>query len=153
MACFMYSPRADGLIVATPTGSTAYALSANGPILHPALQGLVLVPVAPQALSNRPIVLPDTCEVVTARDDGRNPRVNCDMQSFADLQLDDQIEIRRSADSSRFLHPPGLQMKLLRCQRVERLNWPEMPSLEPGSRAPAGQDRRKRTRDLSGSGL
>jgi len=125
---FMYSPRADGLIVASPTGSTAYALSANGPILHPALQGLVLVPVAPQALSNRPIVLPDHCEVVLTVVGGRNPRVNCDMQSFADLQLEDQIAIRRSADSSRFLHPPGYNYyATLRA----KLNWHEMPSLSP----------------------
>ncbi len=71
---FVCNQRADGLIVATPTGSTAYALSANGPILHPALQGIVMVPVAPQALSNRPIVLPDHCEVELRIVDGRNPR-------------------------------------------------------------------------------
>ena len=123
---FMYSPRADGLIVASPTGSTAYALSANGPILHPALQGLVLVPVAPQALSNRPIVLPDHCEVELTVVGGRNPRVNCDMQSFADLQLEDLVVIRRSVDSSRFLHPPGYNYyATLRA----KLNWHEMPSL------------------------
>ena len=57
---FMYTQRADGLIIATPTGSTAYALSANGPILHPGMNAMVLVPVAPQTLSNRPIVIPDS---------------------------------------------------------------------------------------------
>jgi NAD+ kinase len=125
---FMYRPRADGLIVATPTGSTAYALSANGPILHPALQGLVMVPVAPQALSNRPIVLPDHCRVELTVVGGRDPRVNCDMQSFADLQLEDEVEIRRSGDSSRFLHPPGYSYyATLRA----KLHWHEMPGLNP----------------------
>jgi len=57
---YMHTLRADGLIIATPTGSTAYALAASGPILHPAVQAMLLVPVAPQTLSNRPIVLPDT---------------------------------------------------------------------------------------------
>lgn len=57
---FMYTQRADGLIIATPTGSTAYALSANGSILHPGMNAMVLVPVAPQTLSNRPIVIPDS---------------------------------------------------------------------------------------------
>jgi NAD kinase len=69
---FVANLRADGLIVASPTGSTAYALSAGGPILHPGIGGLVLVPIASHTLSNRPIVLPDTGEIhitlVAARD-------------------------------------------------------------------------------------
>ncbi|MEK9775676.1 MAG: NAD kinase, partial [Quisquiliibacterium sp.] len=84
---YMYNQRADGLIVATPTGSTAYALSANGPILHPRLAGLVMVPVAPQALSNRPIALPDDAKIAIRVVDGREPRVAGDMQVFSDLQI------------------------------------------------------------------
>lgn len=124
---FMYSPRADGLIVATPTGSTAYALSVNGPIMHPSLQGLVLAPVAPQALSNRPIILPDHCEVELTIRHGRHCRINCDMQSFADLQLNDKVILRRSADASRFLHPPGYSYyATLR----SKLNWHEIPGID-----------------------
>lgn len=125
---FMYNERADGLIVATPTGSTAYSLSAHGPILHPALNGLVMVPVAPQSLSNRPIVLPDTSHIEVAVTDGRNPRVNCDMQSFAGLQIGDLVEVRRSSDSIRFVHPAGYSYyATLR----SKLNWHEMPHLRP----------------------
>ena len=127
---YMYSQRADGLIVATPTGSTAYSLSCNGPILHPSLGGIVLVPVAPQALSNRPIVLPDTSVIRMSVADGREPRVNCDMQTFADLQIGDVIEVRRAAFTSRFLHPSGYSYyATLR----SKLNWHEMPSLVPRS--------------------
>ena len=64
---YMYNQRADGLIISTPTGSTAYALSAAGPILDPRLGGIVLVPVAPHSLSNRPICLPDDVEIGLAR--------------------------------------------------------------------------------------
>jgi len=125
---FMYGQRADGLIVATPTGSTAYALSCNGPILHPKLDGLVLVPVAPQALSNRPIVLPASSVIRMSVADGRDPRVNCDMQTFADLQIGDVIEVRRAAYSCRFLHPGGYSYyATLR----SKLHWHEMPSLAP----------------------
>ena len=60
---FMYRQRADSLIIATPTGSTAYSLAANGLILHPQLAGITLAPVAPQSLSNRPIVLPNSCRI------------------------------------------------------------------------------------------
>lgn len=125
---YMYGQRADGLIVATPTGSTAYSLSCNGPILHPALDGLVLVPVAPQALSNRPIVLPSSSVISMSVAEGREPRVNCDMQTFADLQVGDVIEVRRADYDARFLHPRGYSYyATLR----SKLNWHEMPSLAP----------------------
>ena len=61
---FMYQQRSDGLIISTPTGSTAYSLSAGGPMLHPNLAGIVLVSIAPHTLSNRPIVIPDASEIV-----------------------------------------------------------------------------------------
>jgi NAD+ kinase len=124
---FMYSQRADGLIISTPTGSTAYALSAHGPILHPGVGGLVLVPVAPQSLSNRPICLPDTANIHVAITESRLPRVACDMQMFGDLAAGDVIEVRKSPYTARFLHPKGYSyFNTLRT----KLNWHEMPQLK-----------------------
>ena len=78
--------RADGLIIATPTGSTAYALSAGGPLMHPSIPGWVMVPIAPHTLTNRPIVLADAAEVAIEIIAGRGASANFDMQSFASLQ-------------------------------------------------------------------
>ncbi len=123
---YMYNQRADGLIVATPTGSTAYALSANGPILHPRLAGIVLVPVAPQALSNRPITLPDDVRIAIRVVDGREPRVAADMQVFSDLQVGDDILIERAPFTAHLLHPAGYShFATLR----SKLNWHELPIL------------------------
>jgi NAD+ kinase len=104
---FVANIRADGLIVATPTGSTAYALSAGGPILHPGIGGWVLVPIASHTLSNRPIVLPDTQEVRIGIVAGRDVSANFDMHNLASLMHGDQVRVRRSAFQVRFLHPRG----------------------------------------------
>ncbi len=104
---FVANLRADGLIIASPTGSTAYALSAGGPILHHSIPGLVLVPIAPHDLSNRPIVLPDSGEISVKIVAGRDASVNFDMQSLASLLHGDRITVRRAAFQARFLHPPG----------------------------------------------
>jgi NAD+ kinase len=123
---FMYNQRSDGLIVSTPTGSTAYALSAGGPILHPSLGGIVMVPIAPHALSNRPIVLPDTSKIRVQIASGRGISVNFDMQSFASLEDGDQIIINRSEHQVTFLHPVGWNYyHTLR----EKLHWNEYPSV------------------------
>ena len=99
--------RADGLIIATPTGSTAYALSAGGPIVHPSIDGWVLVPIAPHTLSNRPIVLPNVdaidIEVIAARD----ASAHFDMQSFTSLLPGDHVRVSRSEYSLQLLHPQG----------------------------------------------
>ncbi|ANN70967.1 NAD kinase [Bordetella bronchialis] len=125
---FMYTQRADGLIVATPTGSTAYALSSNGPILHPGLQAMVLVPVAPQTLSNRPIVIPDNGELaMTLTGMGRvehGASCHFDMQTWSDLQPGDRIVVRRAPHTIRFLHPEGYSFfTTLR----RKLHWNLMP--------------------------
>jgi NAD+ kinase len=104
---FVANLRADGLIVASPTGSTAYALSAGGPILHPGIGGLLLVPIASHTLSNRPIVLPDHNEIRIEVVAGRDASANFDMHSLASLLHGDQVRVRRSAHKVRFLHPRG----------------------------------------------
>ncbi len=104
---FVANQRADGLIIATPTGSTAYALSAGGPLLHPSNPGWVLVPIAPHTLSNRPIVLPDASEIAIELVSGRDASANFDMQSLASLLHGDRITVKRSQHRVRFLHPRG----------------------------------------------
>jgi NAD+ kinase len=104
---FVANQRADGVIVASPTGSTAYALSAGGPLLHPSTPGWVLVPIAPHTLSNRPIVLPDASEITIELVSGRDASANFDMQSLASLQRGDRITVKRSQHHVRFLHPRG----------------------------------------------
>jgi NAD+ kinase len=125
---FMYNQRADGLIVSTPTGSTAYALSANGPILHPQLNAILLVPVAPQTLSNRPIVIPDSGTLsMTITALGRvesGASVHFDMQTWSECQPGDCIEVRRSQHTIQFIHPTGYSFfSTLR----QKLHWNRMP--------------------------
>ncbi len=123
---FMYNQRSDGLIISTPTGSTAYALSAGGPLLHPGLAGIVFVPIAPHALSNRPIVVPDTSLVIVEISAARDASVNFDMQSFAHLLVGDQIHIQRSRHLIHFLHPK--EWNYYHTLR-EKMHWNEYPTL------------------------
>ena len=126
----MYNQRADAVIVATPTGSTAYALSADGPILYPSLAGLLLVPVAPQTLSNRPIVLNDDVVIEIEITDVRDAMAHFDMQSYEHLASGDVVRIKRSAHVATLLHPVGYNFfTTLR----QKLHWSVMPS-EPHSR-------------------
>lgn len=104
---FVANQRADGLIIATSTGSTAYSLSAGGPLLHPAIGGWVMVPIAPHTLSNRPIVLPAHCEVAVEIVSGKDASANFDMQSLTSLLHGDRIVVRRSEHTLRLLHPAG----------------------------------------------
>ncbi|MBN8510992.1 MAG: NAD kinase [Burkholderiales bacterium] len=104
---FVANLRADGLIVASPTGSTAYALSAGGPIVHPGIAGMLLVPIASHTLSNRPIVLPDAAEIRVQIVAGRDASANFDMQSLASLLHGDQVRVRLASHRVRFLHPRG----------------------------------------------
>lgn len=104
---FLNSQRSDGLIVSTPTGSTAYALSAGGPILHPSLNALVLVPLNPHTLSNRPIVINDSCEIEISFCQHKqiNAQVTCDYLEIPEVCLSDKILIRKIKTAIRILHP------------------------------------------------
>ena len=110
---FIYSLRADGLIVATPTGSTAYALSAGGPILHPALSAIALVPISPHTLSNRPVAIRSTSRVEITLVRGIDARANFDVQTHLALEPGDVVVCGRPRPS----HPaPSPRLPLLsRC--------------------------------------
>lgn len=103
----VYRQRADGIITATPTGSTAYALSGGGPILHPALPAIVLVPMHPSTLSNRPIVIDSKghIEIHIMPDNLLNPRLSCDGQVHFNALPNDRLVIRRKTKELRLLHP------------------------------------------------
>src|SRR5690606_12786795 len=125
---FMHRQRADGIIISTPTGSTAYALAANGPILHPSLNAILLVPVAPQTLSNRPVVVPESSTLsLTITTLGRvetGASVHFDMQTWSDCQPGDRIDVRRAQETVRFIHPTGYSFfSTLR----QKLDWNRMP--------------------------
>lgn len=121
---FVYTLRSDGLIVTTPTGSTAYALSSGGPILHPALSAIGLVPISPHTLSNRPIALPGDSLIELRVQGQAEAVVRCDSRSERELRAGDIVRVRRAAHSVRLLHPPGHDYyAMLR----EKLRWSESP--------------------------
>jgi NAD+ kinase len=103
----VHSQRADGMIVATPTGSTAYALSGGGPILHPALDALVLVPICPHTLSNRPIVIDanNIVEIVVGTPEIDHARLSCDGEIGCELTAGDRVRIQKKDKKVRLVHP------------------------------------------------
>jgi NAD+ kinase len=119
---FVYTLRADGMIVSTPTGSTAYALSAQGPILHPAVAAFTLVPLNPHTLSARPVSVSDRSVIEIAVVHALDARAHFDGLALADMAEGDRLVLRRSADMARFVHPPGYRyFATLR----EKLGWSE----------------------------
>ncbi|MBL8396689.1 MAG: NAD kinase [Candidatus Accumulibacter sp.] len=121
---FIYRLRADGLIAATSTGSTAYALSANGPILHPQVAAIALVPLCPHALTNRPILVGDRNEIEIRIVHATDSRAHFDGQVTIDLRNGDSVRIRRSEYSICLLHPPSYSyFSMLR----QKLHWSERP--------------------------
>ncbi len=103
---FVCSQRADGMIVATPTGSTAYALSGGGPILHPNLDAIVLVPMFPHTLSSRPIVVAGDSEITLsiATSNTHAPQLSCDGREPFSIAPGDNVTIRKKAESIRLIH-------------------------------------------------
>jgi len=104
---YLYNQRADGLIVATPTGSTAYAMSAGGPILHPGLDVLELVPICPHTLSNRPIVVNSASVLEILMHRSHDIRLRLDSHTSFESQLNDKIIVTRHPDYACLLHPVG----------------------------------------------
>jgi len=102
---FVYKQRSDGLIVSTPTGTTAYALSAGGPILHANLEAISLVPISPHTLSNRPIAVSSQSKIQVVLEQLDEAQLSCDGQSHIALQLGDQINIARAEKTISLLHP------------------------------------------------
>ncbi len=119
---YMNTQRSDGLIISTPTGSTAYSLSAGGPIIHPSIKALVLVPLNPHTLSNRPVVIDEDSEIEISFSQSKqiNALVTCDHLEIPDVLISDKILIQKQANPITILHPEGHDFfNTLR----EKLNW------------------------------
>ena len=123
---YLYTQRTDGLIVATPTGSTAYALSGGGPILHPRLNAIVLVPICPHTLTNRPIVVDaeSYIQIDLSQRNNAPSRVSFDGQVSVDLEPNDRIQVNRQSHTLRLIQPVGHDYyEILRA----KLHWSEQP--------------------------
>jgi NAD+ kinase len=121
---FVQSQRSDGLIVATPTGSTAYALSAGGPILQPSLEAITIVSINPHSMSNRPIVVASTSRIQVHSNEHRNQpaQITCDGHVKLDLEASDNIFIERHSHVVSMIHPkPHDHFLMLR----QKLHWGE----------------------------
>src|SRR5262249_59048170 len=104
---YLYGLRAAGIIAAPPTGSTAYAMSAQGPILHPAVPAFALVPLNPHTLSARPVSVSDRSAIEIKLLRGVDVRAHFDGFALTDMTEGDRLLLKRSADAVRFVHPPG----------------------------------------------
>ena len=125
---YVYRLRADGVIVATPTGSTAYALSAQGPILQPTVPAFALVPLNPHVLSARPVSVSDSSVIEIELVHAVDARAHFDGFALTDLQDGDRLVLKRSADAIRFVHPPGYSyFTMLR----EKLRWSNAVGAKP----------------------
>ncbi|MCE5393818.1 MAG: NAD(+)/NADH kinase [Acidithiobacillus sp.] len=121
----VYTERADGLILSTPTGSTAYALSAGGPILTPDLPAMILVPICPHTLSTRPMVVPDRLQVRLLLENARYPAaLSLDSHHSYPMEAGDEVRVRRANCDALFIHPQ--QQDFFGILR-QKLHWAEKP--------------------------
>lgn len=106
---FVYNQRSDGLIVSTPTGSTAYALSAGGPLVHPSMDALILVPMFPHSLTNRPLMVGGQSELLIklGYENDYPPHVSLDAQIHLPLEHGDELHIRKYEHTVRLIHLNG----------------------------------------------
>jgi NAD+ kinase len=106
---FVYTQYSDGLIVSSPTGSTAYALSAGGPIMHPSLDAIVLVPMFPHSLNSRPLVIPGNSEVkiVVGSHIGTNAKISFDSQLEFEIGPGESLIVSNKRERLKLIHPPG----------------------------------------------
>lgn len=126
---FVLRQQADGIIAATPTGSTAYALSAGGPILYPTLNAITLTPLCPHTLSSRPIVVESHSDIrlVVSPNNVIKPRLSCDGQSHFELEAGDQISLHRYESDLILIHPKSHEyFSVLR----EKLGWSTQQQLK-----------------------
>lgn len=127
---FLNAYRADGLIISTPTGSTAYALAGGGPIIHPGLEAVVLVPICPHTLTHRPIVVKadSVIEVVLNAANTTQTQITCDGQVSLAIEPGDRIVIRKKDRKVRLIHPVNHDyFELLRA----KLRWGLSPEASP----------------------
>lgn len=121
---YVYTQRSDGMLVATPTGSTAYSLSANGPILHPTVQCIALVPLAPHALTARPVTLPNSCRIEIVLLEPQEAGIFFDGHGRFPAKPGDRLLITRAPGAVRLLHPEHYSyFSMLR----QKLHWSEAP--------------------------
>ncbi len=119
---FLHRQRSDGMIISSPTGSTAYALAGGGPIIHPALNALVLVPICPHTLSNRPVVIDgnSVVEVIIGTPQIDLAYLTCDGEIVCELVTGDKVNIQKKDKKIRLIHPADHDhFKILR----DKLDW------------------------------
>ena len=123
---FVHRQRSDGLIISTPTGTTAYSLSAGGPLVYPTLNAITIVPICPHTMSNRPIVVDgdSNIDIIVVDDDNDNVRITCDGQVPFRLEKDECLQVRKAEKPLRLIHPTKHNhFHILRT----KLQWAEPP--------------------------